>query len=165
MKLYFRKYQNDKIVNLLKKDSFLLFSINANRSSDNWLTLEQSINKLAITYTKTYNNAVRKTFEKSIFKNLKNLIGGTFFFLKPKKIQKIKVENAVVNLLNAIQFTIITTKLNKKLYTIPQIKTINSFSYKKNTKIMYQFLIATLKTSTKIHPLLTQKSEQCDSNT
>ena len=88
MKLYFRKYQNDKIVNLLKKDSFLLFSINANRSSDNWLTLEQNINKLAITYTKTYNNAVRKTFEKSIFKNLKNLIGGTFFFSKTKKNSK-----------------------------------------------------------------------------
>ena len=162
MRLYFKKYQSDKALNILKKDSLLLFSINANRNSNNWLTLEQSINKLAITYTKIYNSAVKKTFEKSIFKNLKNLIGGTFFFLKPKKIQKIK--NTIINSLNAVQFTIIVTKLNKKLYSVPQLSTINSLSYKKNTKILCQFLTTTLKFSTKVC-VLAQKSEQCDSNT
>ena len=151
MRLYFKKYQSDKALNILKKDSLLLFSINANRNANDWLTLEQNINKLAITYTKTYNSAVRKTFEKSIFKNLKNLIGGTFFFLKPKKIQKIK--NTIINLLNEIQFTIIVTKLNKKLYSIPQLNTINSLSYEKSTKILYQFLTTTLKFSTKVCPI------------
>ena len=115
MKLYFKKYQNDKALNILKKDRFLLFSINANQNSNHWLTLEQNINKLAIAYTKVYNSAVKKTFEKSIFKNFKNLIGGTFFFLKPKKIQKIK--NTIITSLNEIQFTIIVTKLNKKLFS------------------------------------------------
>ena len=162
MRLYFKKYQSDKALNILKKDSLLLFSINANRNSNNWLTLEQSINKLAITYTKIYNSAVKKTFEKSIFKNLKNLIGGTFFFLKPKKIQKIK--NTIINSLNAVQFTIIVTKVNKKLYSVPQLSTINSLSYRNNIKILYQFLTTTLKFPTKIRPL-TLKSEQCDSNT
>ena len=162
MRLYFKKYQSDKALNILKKDSLLLFSINANRNSNNWLTLEQSINKLAITYTKIYNSAVKKTFEKSIFKNLKNLIGGTFFFLKPKKIQKIK--NTIINSLNAVQFTIIVTQLNKKLYSVPQLSTINSLSYRNNIKILYQFLTTTLKFPTKIRPL-TLKSEQCDSNT
>ena len=162
MKLYFKRYQNDRALNILKKDSLLLFSINANQNSDNWLTLEQNVNKLAITYTKIYNSAVRKTFEKSIFKNLKNLIGGTFFFLKPKKIQKIK--NTLVTSLDEIQFTVIVTKLNKKLYSIPQLNTINSLSHQNNTKILCQFLATTLKFSTKVCPL-TLKSEQCDSNT
>ena len=141
MKFNLKKYQKTKIINILKKEKFLLFSINANQNSKNLLTLEQNLSKLAIVSTNIYNNTAKKILKKSIFKNLKNLISSTFFFLKPKTTQKVLItSNITKELINITQFTVIGFKLNKRLWTLPQLKTITSFYYKKNTQIVYQFM-------------------------
>ena len=164
MEFSLKKYQDNKTIELLKKNSFLLFSINANQNAKNWLVIEQNLSKLEITYHKSYNNSAMKIFRKSTLKNLENLIGSTFFFLKPKKVKQTMIRSNTINSLSSTQFTILVFKLNNKMHSIPQIKTLNTFNYKKNAQIMYQFFSTTLKKPVQIGSL-TNYSRQCDSNT
>lgn len=145
MQFNLKNYQKTKTENILKKNNFLLFTLGANQNSRNWMLAEQNISKLALAYTKTYNNAATKVLESSVFKNLKNSINSTFFFMNPKKNKKTLIRNNLLNTLNSIQILTLTLKLNKKIYAAYQFKAVNSFHYKKSASIIYQFLAATLK--------------------
>jgi hypothetical protein len=147
MQFNLKNYQNNKTKNILKKSNFLFFTIGANQSSQNWITLEQSLYKSKLIYHKTYNTITIKVLKNSIFKNLKATIKSTFFFLKPIQSRRTLIKANILNALNFIQFTTLILKLNKKSYAVQQLNTINSFHYKKNISIMYQFLITTLKSS------------------
>jgi hypothetical protein len=146
MQLRFRNYQKTKTKSIIKKNKFLLFSIGANQNASNWITLEQNLHKLNIDYIKIYNNITTKILQKSITKKLKNAINSTFFFLKHRNTTKI-IKSNLLNEINTNKFNVITIYLNKKLYSVNQFKKINSYHYKKNMAIMYQFLSATLKSS------------------
>lgn len=144
MEFNLKNYQTNLVKNILKKNNFLLFSLGANQNSQNWMILEQNLHKLSLTYTKIYNNITKKILKICIFKNLKNSINSTFFFLKPKKNQQIILKNNIITTLNSIQFSVISLKLNKKFYTAYQLQKMPSYHYKKNTAILYQFLLTTL---------------------
>ena len=144
MKLNFRTYQKIQTKSILKKNNFLLFTIGANQNSANWLSLEQNLHKLDLIYTKIYNNIVTKLFKDSIAVKLKNIISSTFFFLRHKNTNKI-IKSNFLSEINASKFNIIALKLNKNLYSIHQLKRLNSFHYKKNATILYQFLRTTIK--------------------
>ena len=146
MKLNFRNYQKDKIKSFLKKNNFLLFTLGANQNSLNWVTLEQNLHKLDLNYIKIYNNITKKILQDSIARKLKNLINSTFFLLKPKDNIKI-IKNTLLTELDTAKFNIVNISLNKKIYSISQLKKLNLFNYKKNVAIMYQFLLTTLKSS------------------
>ena len=146
MQLNFRKYQKTKIKYLLKNNNFLLFSIGANQNSSDWITLEQNLHKLGINYTKIYNNITTKILQDSIGRKLKNMVNSTVFFLKPKNTVKL-IKSTLLNELNLSKFNVVTIYLNNKVYAISKLKKINSFNYKKNVAIMYQFLLTTLKPS------------------
>ena len=162
MELNFKNYQKLKIKNHLKTNTFLLFSIGANRNSQNWIDTEQSLHKLNLNYYKIYNNIAIKTIENSIYKNSTDIINSTFFYLTVKTDNFIKLN--LLNLLKSIFFSILSVKLNNKIYSLHTLKNINSLTYKKNQSILYQFLLTNLKLSYQ----LTHKktiSKQCDSNT
>lgn len=147
MQLDLKNYQILKTKNYLRKNNFLLFSISANRSSQNWLTIEQGLKKLQLNYYKTYNNLTKKIIKNSIYKNSIHFVNSTFFLLKPRKKNKSQIKSNVMNIINSIFFTTLAIKLNKKIYLISQSKNINSFNYKKNMSLMYQFLLTNLKFS------------------
>ena len=146
MQLNFRNYQKTKTKSILKKNNFLLLAIGANQNSSNWITLEQNLYKLNLNYIKIYNNITTKILQDSIAKKLKNLINSTFFLLKPKDNIKI-IKNTLLTELDTAKFNIVNISLNKKIYSISQLKKLNLFNYKKNVAIMYQFLLTTLKSS------------------
>ena len=150
MKLNLKNYQILKTKNYLKKNNFLLFSIGANQNAQDWLNLEQELNKLQLNYYKTYNNTTKKIIKNSIYKNSIYLINSTFFLLKPNKQNKIQIKSNIINVINSIFFTTLAIKLNKKLYLISQSKNINSLDHKKNMSIMYQFLLTNLKFSNSV---------------
>lgn len=150
MQFNLKNYQKNKTISILKKNNFLFFAIGANQNSHHWITLEQNLYNLKFSYKKTFNKALKKILKKSIIKNVKNLISSTMFFLKPKNNKKTKLKNKTINTLNETQFTILILKLNKKLYSTFQFKFINSFHYKKNISITYQFLLLTLKSATRL---------------
>ena len=147
MQFNLKNYQNNKTKAILKKSNFLFFTIGANQNSQDWIPLEQSLCKLKLLYKKTYNNITIKFLKNSIFKNFKATVKSTFFFLKPSQNGKVIIKAKTISTLNLIKFTTLILKLNKKPYTVKQLSTINSFHYKKNMSIIYQFLITTLKSS------------------
>merc|ERR1712087_922445 len=103
MQFNLKNYQNLVIKNTLKKKNLLFFTLNTNKDSQNWLTSEQNLHKLGLTYTKTYNNIATKILENSIFRNIKNLINSTFFMLKQKK--NLIIKNPIIDALDLIHFT------------------------------------------------------------
>ncbi len=146
MQLNFRSYQKTKIKSIMKKNNFVLFTIGANQNASSWITLEQNLHKLDLDYIKIYNNITTKLLQDSIAKKLKNVVDSTFFFLKHKNTVKIIKSNLITEI-NTSKFNLVTIYLNKKLYAVSQLKKMNSFHYKKNIAIMYQFLGTTLKSS------------------
>lgn len=148
MQLNLKTNQKNRTKELLKKKNFLFFTIGANQNAQNWITLEQNLTKLSLSYTKTYKNVTTKILQDSVLKRLKSIINSTFFFLKPKEVsKKTIIRSNIVNTLDTIQFTVVAFKLNKKIYSRPQLKTLSSYNYKKNVSIMYQFLTTNLKSS------------------
>ena len=149
MKLNFRNYQKTKIKSLLKNNNFLVLAIGANQNSANWIALEQNLHKLNFDYTKIYNNIAIKILHDSIGKKLKHVVNSTFFFLSPKKTAKL-IKSTLLNELNNSKFNVITLCLNKKVYSISQLKRVNLLHHKKNMAIMYQFLVTALKPSARL---------------
>ncbi len=146
MKLNFRTYQKTQTKSILKKNNFLLFTIGANQNSVNWSTIEQNLHKLNIFYVKIYNNVTKKNLIDSIGKKLKDIVHSTVFLLTPQDKTKI-IKSNLLNEVNANRFDLIALKLNKKLYSASQLKTLNSFNQKKNIAIAYQLLCTSLKSS------------------
>ena len=147
MQLNFRNYQKAKTKTILKKNNFLLLATGTNQSSSNWITLEQNLYKLNLDYTKIYNTITAKILNDSIAQKLKNTINSTFFVLKPKNTIKV-IKSNLLNELNINKFTIVTIYLNKKLHVTSQLTKLNSFHFKKNVAILYQFLSTSLKSTT-----------------
>jgi hypothetical protein len=147
MQLNLKNYQLSKTKNYLRKNNFLLLAIGANQNAQNWLTIEQGLHKLKLKYYKTYNNTTKKTIKNSIYTNSIHMVNSTFFLLAPQKKNKNLTKTNFINTLNSILFTVMAIKLNKKVYSISQSKNLNSFDYKKNVSIAYQFLLTNLKFS------------------
>jgi hypothetical protein len=143
MKFNLKTYQENKTKQYLKDSKFVVLSTNANKKSQNWVITEQELLKLKLGYYKIYNKTTKKIIKDSIYLNFVNIIGSTFFFLKPANNNEIQIDTKNQRL----DFITLAIKLNKKVYATPQLKTIQSFHYKKNVSVLYQFLLANLKSS------------------
>jgi len=145
MKFNLKTYQENKTKQYLKDSKFVLLSTNANKKSQTWVITEQELLKLKLRYYKIYNKTTKKIIQDSIYSNFVNIIGSTFFFLKPANNNEIQIETKMFH--QKIDFTTLAIKLNKKVYAPTQLKTIQSLYYKKNVSVLYQFLLANLKSS------------------
>ena len=145
MKFNLKTYQENKTKQYLKDSKLVVLSTNANKKSHNWVITEQELLKLKLRYYKIYNKTTKKIIKDSIYSNFVNIIGSTFFFLKPANNNEIQIETKMFP--QKLDFTTLAIKLNKKVYAPAQLKTIQSFYYKKNVSVLYQFLLANLKSS------------------
>lgn len=145
MKFNLKTYQENKTKQYLKDSKLVVLSTNANKKSHNWVITEQELLKLKLRYYKIYNKTTKKIIKDSIYLNFVNIIGSTFFFLKPANNNEIQIETKMFP--QKLDFTTLAIKLNKKVYAPAQLKTIQSFYYKKNVSVLYQFLLANLKSS------------------
>jgi hypothetical protein len=146
MEFNLKTYQEQKTKQYVKNSKFILLSINANQKSQNWIVTEQELLKLKLGYYKIYNKTTKKVIKNSIYLNFVNIIGSTFFFLKPVD-NKVQIKTNMFQRLDSVLFTTLAIKLNKKVYAPTQSKTIRSFHYEKNMSILYQFLLTNLKSS------------------
>jgi hypothetical protein len=80
MKFNLKTYQEQKTKQYVKNSKFILFSINANQKSQNWIVTEQELLKLKLKYYKIYNKTTKKIIKNSIYSNFVNIVGSTFFF-------------------------------------------------------------------------------------
>ena len=149
MHFKFREYQFSKIKQYLKTE-FLLFANGTNKNASNWLIVEQSLNNLGIKYYKIYNKIAFKAIKMSLLKNIKQLIKGTFFFLKLDNNSLSINKKIFLKSLELIFFNLLSVKLNNKIYSITQLKNMSSLKYHNNIAILFQFLTVSLKSTYKI---------------
>lgn len=126
------------------KTTKLFFVYNGNNLNfENWILIEQILNKLNLTFYKIYNTLIIKNLLNSIYTNLKHLIHSNIIFINTNIKTKIKLKN-LINL-NVI-LTLLCIKLNNKIYSTAQIKNVNLLDY--NAKVLR--LTKLLKTCLKV---------------
>lgn len=142
----FKIYQFKKTKSYLKKNSFLFFANGINQISENWVYVEQGLQKLNLIYYKSYNKLTIKILSISIFLNFSKIVNGPFFFLKPDQrfFKKYKIILFNENF-KSLFFSLLAMKINNKVYSLSQINNINSLKYKSNITLLHQFLIINLK--------------------
>lgn len=134
----FKKYQTIKTNSYIKTNTFLFFFLSNKSKNNNWKKKEQTLKKLKLTYFKTTNKIVLKQFKNSIFKNFIALICGIILLITTHSKQFEKFEN-IKNILQK-DFSLVSLKLNNKIYSVNEISKISFLSYKKNLFVFYQNL-------------------------
>lgn len=150
-----KSYKSIKVKKYFKKYSLLLITNGINQNSKNKLATKQKLTKLKIHMYKIHNQLTRKIIKKSIYKNYIKLIQNILylFTLKQKKFNFLQIQS-----IETLNFLIMSIKINRKIYSITQIKNIKSSKYRNIFSILYQFLLVNLKFTQVLF------SKQCDLN-
>ena len=141
-----KDYQIFKLKKYFKKNGFFFLFHSAKLSLNQWITVEQELKKLKLNYYKTLNGTTLKTFEKSIYKNSSPVITNFVILIDSKfKTTEFDLERLTKDLKPS--FSLISLKLNNKIYSSAQLKGVKSLSYKKNMFNLHRSLDQHLKTS------------------
>ena len=141
-----KNYQIFKLKKYFKNNGLFFLFQSAKLDSNQWIAVEQELKKLKLNYYKTLNGTTLKTFEKSIYKNSSPIITNFVIFINSKfKTTEIDLERLKKSLKPS--FSLISLKLNNKIYSQTQLKGIKSLSYKKNMFNLHRSLDQHLKTS------------------
>nr|YP_010377450.1 hypothetical protein NDB36_mgp27 [Hemiaulus sinensis]QYB23186.1 hypothetical protein [Hemiaulus sinensis] len=144
MKLKFKNFNENKIINFFKNKPFFFIYQNTTTNCVKWTKTEQKFSKLKLNSNKFQNNLMVLFLNKSIFKNLTPIINGSIILLDLKQENKVDLSaNQLENLDNLFFF--LSLKLNNKLYSKSQIKNLSTLNYKQNVKIFSNSLKNILK--------------------
>jgi hypothetical protein len=145
MDLTTKKFKIEKTKNFIKHYNLFIFLNGINRNSNDWILIEQELKKINFNYYKIFNKTSKTTLNSSIFLNTSSLINSMTFLLKPTEKKDIN-KNILFNRIEALIFSLLAVKINNKIYSKPQLKTLISFNYKNNKLLFYKFLISNTKT-------------------
>lgn len=141
-----KDYQIFKLKKYFKNNGFFFLFHSAKLSLNQWLTVEQELKKLKLNYYKTLNGTTLKTFEKSIYKNFSPIVTNFVILIDSKfKTTEFDLDRLTKDLKPS--FSLISLKLNNKIYSSAQLKGVKSLSYKKNMFNLHRSLDQHLKTS------------------
>ena len=141
-----KDYQILKLKKYFKKNGFFFLFHSAKLSLNQWIAVEQELKKLKLNYYKTLNGTTLKTFEKSIYKNSSPIITNFVIFIDPEfKTTELDLERLIKDIKPS--FSLISLKLNNKIYSSAQLKGVKSLSYKKNMFNLHRSLDQHLKVS------------------
>ena len=141
-----KDYQILKLKKYFKKNGFFLLFHSAKLSLNQWVVVEQELKKLKLNYYKTLNGTTLKTLEKSIYKNFSPIVTNFVILIDSKfKTAEFDLDRLTRDLKPS--FSLISLKLNNKIYSSAQLKGVKSLSYKKNMFNLHRSLDQHLKTS------------------
>ena len=83
----------------------------------------------------------RKTIKASIYTNYKQLIHSLTMFVNPKSKTTLTLKK-LINLEKIL--TLLSVKLNNKIYSISQLKNLNSLDYTNTVLQLFQFFVVYL---------------------
>ena len=141
-----KDYQIFKLKKYFKNNSFFLLFHSAKPSLDQWTVVEQELKKLKLNYHKILNGTTLKTFGKSVYKNSSPIITN-FVILIGSKFKTTEFDLKRLTKDFKPSFSLISLKLNNKIYSSAQLKGVKSLSYKKNMFNLHRSLDQHLKTS------------------
>ena len=140
-----KDYETLKIKTYLKNEKLIFFFNGVNRNSKKILNAEQNLKALGYCSYKVLNKITLKTLNNSVHLNTKPLFNGLNFFIKPfKKSYKLK-KSIFQKDFEPLFFSVIAIKINNKVYSKTQIKSLHSIKYNENKLTLYQFLNTNLK--------------------
>lgn len=145
MELKTKNYKITKTKNYIKNNRFFFLFNGVNRNSNDWLIAEQTIKKLQVKFLKIFNRTSIKTVNNSIFTKISSIISGITFFIKFEYNSPSLSKQVLINKFEPLLFILLCLKLNNKIYSTHQLKTLNSLKYSENSLMLYQFKIANLK--------------------
>ena len=144
-----KDYQILKLKKYFKNNDLFFLSHTAKPNLKQWTVTEQNLKKLKLNYYKTLNSTTVTTLKNSIYQNNSSTISSFVVFIDPKfKTTKIELDGLTKNLKPA--FSLISLKLNNKIYSPVQLKDFKDLSYKKSMFNFYKSLDNHLKTSYKL---------------
>lgn len=127
-------YQLKKLKNYLKKKDLFFFFFLPNLTRTNQLKLEQTLFKHKLKIYTIKNSLLKYALTESVFLNFSNLVKGPLCIIEFNSDTKINTN--FKNLLKFNSIHILSVKLNKKIYSNSQLKTISTLNYKSNIKIL-----------------------------
>jgi hypothetical protein len=146
MEFNLKSYRILKIKKYFKNTDFFFFFNTTKLTLNQWLSVEQDLKKSKLKHYKILNGTTLKTLKKSVFKNLNPVICGVILFIKLDfKSTELDLNLLSKNFKNL--FSLISVKLNCKVYSVTQIKKMKRFSYRENMLNLQKILEKTLKTS------------------
>jgi hypothetical protein len=144
-----KDYQIFKLKKYFKNNDFFFLFHSAKLNLNQWTTTEQNLKKLKLNYYKTLNGTTLKTLKNSIYQNITPVISSFVIFINPKfKTTEFDLDSLTKNLKPS--FSLISLKLNNKIYSPVQLKGVKSLSYKKNMFNLHKSLDRHLKTSYRV---------------
>ena len=146
MDFNFKTYQIAKLKKYLKNESLFLLFNSTKLSITKWTFTEQNLKKLKLDYSKFLNKTTVKTFKNSIYKNFSSNIVGFILFVNSNQ-KHIELNLTSLAKILKSSFTLISIKLNNKIYSTSQIKGLSDLSYNKSVFNLYRVLDKQLKTT------------------
>jgi hypothetical protein len=144
-----KDYQIFKLKKYFKNNDFFFLFHSAKLNLNQWTMTEQNLKKLKLNYYKTLNGTTLKTLKNSIYQNITPVISSFVIFINPKfKTTEFDLDSLTKNLKPS--FSLISLKLNHKIYSPVQLKGVKSLSYKKNMFNLHKSLDRHLKTSYRV---------------
>ena len=141
-----KDYQIFKLKKYFKNNNFFFLFHSAKLNLNQWTITEQNLKKLKLNYYKTLNGTTLKTLKNSIFRNVSSVISSFVVFIDPKfKTTEFDLDLLTKTLKSS--FSLISLKLNNKIYSPAQLKGVKSLSYKKNMFNLHKSLDRHLKSS------------------
>jgi hypothetical protein len=142
MKFSSKDYKTIKTKNYLKNNNLFFIFNGINQNSSNWIKTEQELKNKNFNYYKIVNKTSTRIFKNSIYKNSEHTINSITFFMKPD------FNNTLLSkkiLFNIETFVFLAIKINNKIYSINQMKYVNSLNYYESKLLLYQFGITNIK--------------------
>lgn len=146
MDFNFKTYQIVKLKKYFKNNDFFFLFHSAKLNETKWTLTEQNLKKLKLNYYKPLNKTTIKTFKSSIYKNFDANIAGFILFISSNyKTTELNLQSIIKAL--KVSFSLVSIKLNNKIYSTSQLKGLNELSYKKSVFNLHKVLDKHLKTS------------------
>lgn len=141
MEFELKTYKDFKIKYYLKENKLFFVYTTTSINSKNWLTIEQTLKKYNLNHYRLSNNLAIRTIEVSAYRNYKHFIHSLTMFISSKSKTPLKLKN-LISLEKVL--TMLSVKLNNKIYTISQLKNLISLDHNFNILQLFQFFIVYL---------------------
>jgi hypothetical protein len=138
MEFELKTYKIFKIKYYLKKNKLFFFCTTTSLELKNWLPIEQTLKQSSLNYYRLSNALAIRTIKASVYKNFKQLIHSLTMFVNFQLATSLKLK-ILINLEKIL--TLLSIKLNNKIYSILQLENLIFLNYKFNIFQLYQFFI------------------------
>ncbi len=145
MELTLKDYKILKTKKYIKTSDFFFFFNGINKNSTDGTKTEQELKKLNLSYFKIFNKTSKNLLKNSVYRNIEPLINGLTIFIKFDSKDNKNLNISKKKLLNLESFVFLAIKMNQNIYSLNQVRYVNSLKYRESKLLLYQFKLTNIK--------------------